>query len=108
MIKINDSFAEGELDVNSVVRNFRTTAQDGKNYSTKTNMGLTVIQGKHPRKDEVTVAKNYLSENELNILNRITSAYLEFAELQARTLPECRREYGTRAVQRRYAERIFG
>ena len=51
--------------------------------STKDNMGLTVFQGKHPRKDEVTVAKNYLQEDELNILNRITSAYLEFAELQA-------------------------
>lgn len=51
--------------------------------SAKTNMGLTVFQGKHPRKDEVTVAKNYLTEQELNILNRITSAYLEFAELQA-------------------------
>ncbi len=51
--------------------------------STKDNMGLTVFQGKHPRKDEVTIAKNYLTEQELNILNRITSAYLEFAELQA-------------------------
>jgi len=51
--------------------------------STKDNMGLTVFKGKHPRKDEVTVAKNYLDEKELNILNRITSAYLEFAELQA-------------------------
>lgn len=46
-------------------------------------MGLTVFKGKHPKKDEVTVAKNYLDEKELNILNRITSAYLEFAELQA-------------------------
>ena len=46
-------------------------------------MGLTVFKGNHPRKDEVTVAKNYLDEKELNILNRITSAYLEFAELQA-------------------------
>lgn len=51
--------------------------------STKDNMGLTVFKGKHPNKDEVTVAKNYLDEKELNILNRITSAYLEFAELQA-------------------------
>ncbi len=51
--------------------------------STKDNMGLTVFKGKHPKKDEVTVAKNYLDEKELNILNRITSAYLEFAELQA-------------------------
>ncbi|MFI3300448.1 MAG: virulence RhuM family protein [Candidatus Gastranaerophilales bacterium] len=51
--------------------------------SLKNNMGLTAIKGKQPRKDEVTVAKNYLDEKELNILNRITSAYLEFAELQA-------------------------
>lgn len=51
--------------------------------SAKDNMGLTVFKGNHPRKDEVTVAKNYLDEKELNILNRITSAYLEFAELQA-------------------------
>ena len=51
--------------------------------STKDNMGLTVFKGNHPKKDEVTVAKNYLKEDELNILNRITSAYLEFAELQA-------------------------
>ena len=51
--------------------------------STKENMGLSVFQGSHPRKDEVTVAKNYLNKKELNILNRITSAYLEFAELQA-------------------------
>ncbi len=46
-------------------------------------MGLTVFKGNHPKKDEVTVAKNYLDGKELNILNRITSAYLEFAELQA-------------------------
>ncbi len=46
-------------------------------------MGLTVFKDKHPKKDEVTVAKNYLDEKELNILNSITSAYLEFAELQA-------------------------
>lgn len=51
--------------------------------STKNNKGLTVFKGNHPRKEEVVVAKNYLDEKELNILNRITSAYLEFAELQA-------------------------
>ncbi len=51
--------------------------------SNRNNMGLTVFKGNHPRKDEVTIAKNYLDEKELNILNRITSAYLEFAELQA-------------------------
>lgn len=50
---------------------------------TQPNMGLTNFKGKHPAKSEVTVAKNYLNSQELEILNRITSAYLEFAELQA-------------------------
>ena len=51
--------------------------------SEKDFMGLTSFQGGKPRKDEVLVAKNYLTADELNILNRITTAYLEFAELQA-------------------------
>lgn len=51
--------------------------------SNQPHMGLTHLAGKDPRKSEVTVAKNYLNEKELNILNRIVTAYLEFAELQA-------------------------
>ncbi len=51
--------------------------------STMPNMGLTSWQGGKPRKDDVVIAKNYLDEKELEILNRIVSAYLEFAELQA-------------------------
>ena len=51
--------------------------------STLPNMGLTSWQGGKPRKDDVAIAKNYLNEKELEILNRIVSAYLEFAELQA-------------------------
>ena len=51
--------------------------------SEKDFMGLTSFQGGKPRKDEVLVTKNYLTADELNILNRITTAYLEFAELQA-------------------------
>jgi hypothetical protein len=47
------------------------------------NMGLTSFSGDKPRKADVTVAKNYLTEKELDILNRIVSFYLEFAELQA-------------------------
>ena len=35
------------------------------------------------RKDDVSIAKNYLDEDELQLLNRIVTAYLEFAELQA-------------------------
>jgi len=47
------------------------------------NMGLTSWKGALPRKSEVTVAKNYLQPEELEVLNRIVNAYLEFAELQA-------------------------
>ena len=49
----------------------------------KTNMGLTSWAGKQLRKTDVEVAKNYLSADELNILNRLVSMYLDFAELQA-------------------------
>ncbi|GKT10981.1 RhuM family protein [Desulforhabdus sp. TSK] len=47
------------------------------------NMGLTNWEGDKPRKPDVAIAKNYLSEKELEILNRIVTFYLEFAELQA-------------------------
>jgi hypothetical protein len=49
----------------------------------KPNMGLSTWAGDVPRKTDVTVAKNYLAADELDALNRIVSAYLEFAELQA-------------------------
>lgn len=49
----------------------------------KPNLGLTHIKGSKPTKQETGVAKNYLNENELNILNRMVTAYLELAELQA-------------------------
>lgn len=45
--------------------------------------GLKSFDGPKPRASDMTVAKNYLDEEELNVLNRITTAYLEFAELQA-------------------------
>ncbi len=47
------------------------------------NMGLTSFKGENPIKKEIEVAKNYLNEEELNILNRMVTAYLEIAELQA-------------------------
>ncbi|MCH2156311.1 MAG: virulence RhuM family protein [Opitutales bacterium] len=49
----------------------------------KPHLGLTNYQGNEPTKQEVETAKNYLNEAELNLLNRIVTAYLEFAELQA-------------------------
>jgi hypothetical protein len=49
----------------------------------KTNLGLTHLKGGKPTKQEIEIAKNYLDENELNVLNRVVTAYLELAELQA-------------------------
>ena len=49
------------------------------------NMGMTNWTGTRIRKNETAIAKNYLAEEELDILNRIVSMYLEFAELQARS-----------------------
>ena len=47
------------------------------------NMGITNYPGNKLLKRDVEVAKNYLNEDELNVLNRIVTAYLEVAELQA-------------------------
>lgn len=49
----------------------------------KPNAGLTHFAGGEPRKADMEVAKNYLSEKELSQLNRLVTSYLEFAELQA-------------------------
>jgi hypothetical protein len=51
--------------------------------STKDNMGLLSFKGEIPTKAESQIAKNYLDEKELNILNRMVTAYLEVAEIQA-------------------------
>ncbi len=51
--------------------------------SNKPNLGLTNFKGNKPTKQETEIAKNYLTENELNLLNRMVTAYLELAELQA-------------------------
>lgn len=51
--------------------------------ASKENMGLTNWSGEVIKKQDVTIAKNYLTEGELDQLNRIVNQYLEFAELQA-------------------------
>jgi hypothetical protein len=51
----------------------------------KPNMGLTSWTGEIPKRTDVAIAKNYLNSEELETLNRIVTAYLEFAELQARS-----------------------
>lgn len=47
------------------------------------NMGMSAWVGDRPTRREAEIAKNYLNQNELAILNRIVSMCLDFAELQA-------------------------
>ena len=86
---IRNVFAEGELQPGSVVKEFLTTATDGKKYQTKfysldvhdrasaarPNMGLTNWQEAKPTKVEAPIAKNLAGE-ELEALNRTVNAYL--------------------------------
>ncbi|MDP1721931.1 MAG: virulence RhuM family protein [Candidatus Gottesmanbacteria bacterium] len=51
----------------------------------KQNMGLTNFPGMHPIKRDIYIAKNYLDEKELKLLNRVVDAYLSFAEIQAQS-----------------------
>ena len=79
--------------------NFFKTVQNKMHYAThgntaaeiifervdanKRNLGLTNFKGDIPTRQEVEIAKNYLTEDELNVLNRMVSAYLDIAEINA-------------------------
>lgn len=77
---IKKIFADSELEESSVIRKFRITAPDSKIKIT-----------------DVTVAKNCLSEFELNQLNRMVSSYLDFAENMAqRKIPLTMQDWETR------------
>jgi hypothetical protein len=56
----------------------------GRANASLSNMGLTSWQGSHVRKQDVTIAKNYLKQDEITELNRIVTMYLDYAEDQAR------------------------
>ena len=56
----------------------------GRADRAKPNMGLTAWRGAKVRRTDVTIAKNYLREQEISELNRIVTMYLDFAEDQAR------------------------
>lgn len=104
--KITDIYAQcsSDYDKNSKeTRDFYATVQNKFHYaitgktaaeiiyeradSSKEYMGLTSWKNSPAgeiRKTDVTIAKNYLTQNELDIYNRIVSMYLEFAEIQAK------------------------
>jgi len=63
----------------------QTTAEiiDQRADSAKENMGLTTWRGDNIRKTDVSIAKNYLNEDELSALNNLVEQYLIFAQGQA-------------------------
>ncbi|MES2615640.1 MAG: virulence RhuM family protein [Bdellovibrionota bacterium] len=52
--------------------------------ATKPNMGLTSWKGNFLTRTDTSIAKNYLTPDELDTLNRVVAIYLDFAELQAK------------------------
>jgi hypothetical protein len=103
--KITDIYAQcsADYDVNSeITQVFFATVQNKLHWaithqtaaeiiqsradSQKPNMGLTTWKNAPDgqiRKTDVSIAKNYLNENELEGLNRIVTMYLDYAEMQA-------------------------
>ena len=51
--------------------------------SDKPFMGLTTFSGSEPTQKDISIAKNYLTVDELKILNNLVSGYFDFAEIQA-------------------------
>lgn len=103
--KITDIYAQCSADYNpneEITRQFFATVQNKLHFaisgqtaaeiiyqragSEKPNMGLTTWENAPKgaiRKTDITIAKNYLNEKELNGLNRIVTMYLDYAEMQA-------------------------
>jgi hypothetical protein len=84
---------------NDITRRFFATVQNKMHYAAhqhtaaeviyqrvdaeKPMVGMTNFKGDYITRDDVKIAKNYLSEKELQVLNLLVSQYLDFAELQA-------------------------
>ncbi|MFH1878066.1 MAG: virulence RhuM family protein [Candidatus Omnitrophota bacterium] len=88
-----DPKAEETLEFFSIVQNKLHFAISGKTAAEliservdakKPNMGLTSWKGTKVRRADVTLAKNYLNETEMDGLNRIVTMYLDYAEDQAK------------------------
>ncbi len=57
------------------------------------NMALTTWKGKVVRKQDIYISKNYLTEDELDSLNRLVTIFLEVAELQAKDRKQVKMEF---------------
>ncbi len=102
--KVLDIYATS-IDYNSedpITINFFKTVQNKMHYashgntaaevifsrvdSSKDNIGLKNFTGNYPTKQDTEIAKNYLTIEELEILNKIVSSYIDVAEIQALSL----------------------
>jgi len=61
--------------------------------ASKLNMGLSTWKGGVVRKQDITIAKNYLTEDELDSLNRLVVIFLETAELRAKNRQDLTMKY---------------
>ena len=64
------------------------------------NMGLTSWQGSVVRRGDIVIAKNYLSENEIDTLNRLVTLFLEDAELRVKERKDLTLDYWKNSVDR--------
>ena len=91
-------YDSGELDKNRTVKKY-LTVQNKLHYAVhehtaaeviyervdnkKPNVGMMTFRGSYVTRDDVRIAKNYLTENELSRLNLLVSQFLDFAEYKA-------------------------
>lgn len=68
--------------------------------STKSNMGLTSWSGERVRKADIYVSKNYLTSDELDILNRLVTVFLETAELRVKLRSDLTLSYWLESVDK--------
>ncbi|MCR5559247.1 MAG: virulence RhuM family protein [Schwartzia sp.] len=66
--------------------------------ATKPNMALTSWQGEYVRKSDITISKNYLTEDELDSLNRLVTIFLDSAELRVKMKKTLTLKYWKNAV----------
>ena len=104
--KVKDIFALSvDYDAKSeIAQNFFKSVQNKLEYAatgytapeiiaaradaSKDNMGLTSFKGAKVRRSDITVAKNYMTQEEISTLNLIVNMYLDHAELMAKSRRE--------------------
>lgn len=79
----------------------------GRSDPSKPNMGLTVWKGGIVRKEDVIVAKNYLSADEIDTLNRITTIFIETAELRVKRKMDLTLPFWQQAVDGMLRNNLF-